>query len=180
MEILSWFWPFAATSSNMSGLKFEVNGFEDLSLSWPPPDPDRIPRMPRSFQPGDAFTYNGGLNPDQNEIEAFQSRQKEDMKRFQSGQSQAYRRQPFHNRYSSEEKVDEDKDIPEFNSAGSSGGEEGWRNSEGDRLRDFGVDEDVEFYDEDNVPLAELLRRRKEAKIKNSKVMGLPPGVRAP
>lgn len=42
-------------------------------------------------------------------------------------------------------------------------GEEGWRNSEGERLRDFGVDEDVEFYDEDEVPLAELIRRRKAA-----------------
>lgn len=42
----------------------------------------------------------------------------------------------------------------------SSEGEEGWRNSEGDRLQDFGVDEDADFYDEDNIPLAELLRRR--------------------
>ena len=39
-------------------------------------------------------------------------------------------------------------------------GEEAWRNSEGDRLNDFGVDEDVEFYDEDDVPLAKLLSRR--------------------
>lgn len=39
-------------------------------------------------------------------------------------------------------------------------GEPGWTNSEGDRLRDFGVDEDVEDDDED-VPLGELLRRRK-------------------
>ncbi|KAH9873647.1 hypothetical protein IAQ61_004271 [Plenodomus lingam] len=44
-------------------------------------------------------------------------------------------------------------------------GEESWRNSEGERLQDFGVDEDVEFYDEqdDDVPLQELLTRRRQA-----------------
>lgn len=39
-------------------------------------------------------------------------------------------------------------------------GEEAWRNKEGERLADFGVDESVDFYDEDDVPLAELIRRR--------------------
>ena len=39
-------------------------------------------------------------------------------------------------------------------------GEEEWRDSEGDRLDDFGVDEQVEFYDEDDVPLAVLLQQR--------------------
>jgi len=44
-------------------------------------------------------------------------------------------------------------------------GEESWRNSEGERLKDFGVDEDVEFYDEqeDDIPLSELLARRQAA-----------------
>lgn len=36
-----------------------------------------------------------------------------------------------------------------------------WRNKEGERLADFGLDEDAEFYDEDNLPLAEIMRRRK-------------------
>ena len=39
-------------------------------------------------------------------------------------------------------------------------GEEAWRNSEGERLNDFGVDEDAEFYDEDEVPLAQLVKRK--------------------
>lgn len=49
----------------------------------------------------------------------------------------------------------------------SASGEEGWRTAEGERLADFGVDEDVEFYDyegdyqaedadEDDIPLALL------------------------
>lgn len=40
-------------------------------------------------------------------------------------------------------------------------GEEGWRNKEGERLSDFGVDEVADFYDEDDLPLAEIIRRRK-------------------
>jgi len=49
---------------------------------------------------------------------------------------------------------------------GSQSGEEGWRNSEGERLKDFGVDEEFEFYDEqedDDVPLSELLARKRAA-----------------
>lgn len=40
-------------------------------------------------------------------------------------------------------------------------GEEGWRNKEGERLADFGVDEVADFYDEDEVPLAELMQKKK-------------------
>ncbi|KAJ5698700.1 hypothetical protein N7462_000705 [Penicillium macrosclerotiorum] len=39
-------------------------------------------------------------------------------------------------------------------------GEESWRNAEGERLRDFGVDEDVEFYDEDDIPLGILMEQK--------------------
>lgn len=40
-------------------------------------------------------------------------------------------------------------------------GEEAWQNSEGDRLKDFGVDEEADFYDEEDLPLTEVLHRRK-------------------
>ncbi|KAJ0122457.1 palmitoyltransferase pfa4 [Diaporthe amygdali] len=64
-----------------------------------------------------------------------------------------------------EEGTAQDKAVPVIPGQGyyerGMDGEPGWTNSEGDRLRDFGVDEDVEDDDED-VPLAELLRRRKE------------------
>lgn len=36
-----------------------------------------------------------------------------------------------------------------------------WTNREGDRLKDFGVDEETETYEADDVPLAELLRQRR-------------------
>ena len=81
-----------------------------------------------------------------------------------------HRRKPFHERYEHAQKLQSFDDYDEndesepdgFESDGaSSAGEEAWRSSGGDRLRDFGVDEDAEFYDEDNIPLAELIRRRK-------------------
>lgn len=137
---------------------------QDSSVSWPPPDPDRIPRVPRSFDPGDAFIHQSDSYSDKIEVGAFRKRQQEDMMRFQSIPSKAYRRVPFHDRYSSE-KDNEDLEGSDGTANGSSGGEEGWRNSEGDRLRDFGVDEDAEFYDEDDIPLSELLQRRKEVKV---------------
>ena len=60
---------------------------------------------------------------------------------------------------SGESSVGEDGGV-----VGEGDGEEGWRNSEGERLGDFGVDEEVEFYDEeDDVPLSQLLARKRAA-----------------
>lgn len=39
-------------------------------------------------------------------------------------------------------------------------GEEVWQDNAGDRLDDFGVDEKIEFYDEDDMPLARLVERQ--------------------
>jgi palmitoyltransferase len=46
----------------------------------------------------------------------------------------------------------------------------GWVNSDGDRLRDYGVDEEESAAEEadDDVPLAELIRRRKVLKKDDS------------
>lgn len=46
IKILSWFWPFAATPSNISGIEFEVNEFEGKynyapSLRGPDANPSR-------------------------------------------------------------------------------------------------------------------------------------------
>ena len=98
------------------------------------------------------------------EHSAFKARQQQDLQRWDQGVN---RRRPFHERYKNthdgdEEDENEDSDPVEFESdGGSNSGEEGWRSPSGDRLRDYGVDEDAEFYDEDNLPLAEWIRRRK-------------------
>jgi palmitoyltransferase len=57
--------------------------------------------------------------------------------------------------------VDDEQDEYESEVEEGIDGEEGWTNAEGDRLRDFGVDEDAELLAEEDVPLGELLRRRK-------------------
>lgn len=128
---------------------FEENGFEDESKSWPPPDPDR---MVKTYGPPinqDSFVQD--RQTERERINAFRSRQQQDF----------LRQRPFHHRLQKrfdKKAIECDDDLSE---AGSASGEEGWRNSEGERLRDFGVDEDVEFYDEDDVPLSELLRRKR-------------------
>ncbi len=162
-NILAWFWPFSATPRT-SGLEFETNGFEEPGTSWPPPDPDRMPRLDKPLN-GSAFVHaDVGLSPDE-EIVAFRQRQQADFEQ-RADYYGIQRRKPFHQRYdeASHTPVENDYLDPD---EGTNSGEEGWQDSEGNRLKDYGVDEDVEFYDEDNIPIAELLRRRKEGRAKN-------------
>ncbi|PGH14733.1 hypothetical protein AJ79_02899 [Helicocarpus griseus UAMH5409] len=160
-NIISWFWPLASTPPQGSGLEFEVNGFEESTLSWPPPDPYRM------YKPVQRDNYESGFTSGQRylsqseEIEAFKIRQQEDFRRRQAG-SEAQRRRPFHQRYIQNVEIPNSLDLNESEDGGDSdSGEEGWRDSEGDRLRDFGVDEAIEFYDEDDIPLATLIELKK-------------------
>lgn len=160
-NILTWIWPFASTPQT-SGLVFEVNGFDDVSRSWPPPDPDRIPRRRRSFNPSQAFVYQQPTSSAHEEVQAFKQRQKDDLDRRQRT-SEVIRRKTFHDRHTNRlhpEQSLTDRDEGNI-SAHSDSGEEGWRSPEGDRLADYGVDEEAEFYDQDDIPLSELLRRRR-------------------
>jgi palmitoyltransferase len=117
-----------------------------------------MPRRVRNFDPNNAFLHDEGRAHGITEIEAFRLRQLEDLKRFQNNESTVRRRQ-FHKRY---ETKDEVQQSPDTDLAADEDGEEAWRNAEGDRLADFGVDEEAEFYDDENIPLAELMRRRKQ------------------
>ncbi|MCJ1389333.1 Palmitoyltransferase [Xylographa bjoerkii] len=154
-----WLWPLTAISPVASGLSFEVNEFEDPWVTWPPPDPDRVARKPVFASTDNAFTHQDSGVSNKDHLDAFRQRQQEDLKRYQVVEPPAYRRKPFHQRYKEPESDKTNKEDQCLNSLAMEG-EEAWRNSEGDRLNDFGVDEDVEFYDEDDVPLAELLSRR--------------------
>ena len=137
----------------------------DPSVSWPPPDPDRISMPERHADPDDGLKYRT-QDFDRGEIDAFRKRQREDLKRWEGTDNNVYRRQPFYQRYTSSISVDhanDNNEDDESEKASIASGEESWRNSEGERLEDFGVDADVEFYDEDDddVPIAELIARRK-------------------
>ncbi len=163
---LKWIWPFSATPRN-SGLAFETNGFQDPSTSWPPPDPDRMPRTQHHLDPNEAFTYPNRPLSNYDEVQAFKMRQQEDLLR-QQNQSEIRHRKPFHKRQASSpdpgleySNLEYDNDVDDSTSGS---GEEGWQDSGGNRLKDYGVDEMIEFYDEDDIPISELLRRRKARK----------------
>lgn len=153
-NVLAWFWPFSSTPRT-DGLHFDTNGFENLETSWPPPDPDRMPRLQRQPSSRTAFVYsNEHTTPDQ-DLNTFKMRQAQDYQ-----DRHVLRRKPFHQRFNSETyEALPDIDLDESEESG----EEGWQDTGGSRLKDYGVDEAVEFYDEDDIPLAELIRRRNNA-----------------
>ena len=128
--------------------------------SWPPPDPDRIARHVE--KPGNpcAFTYQGESSSTEKYMEAFHQRQNRDFKRFISEPNSSSHRRPFRERYRGRE-PDGSSELSPLTASDQEGGEEEWQNSEGERLKDYGVDEETEFYQEDDLPLAELLRRRR-------------------
>ncbi|QQK47601.1 Palmitoyltransferase pfa4 [Penicillium digitatum] len=163
-NFLSWFWPLAATPDRRTGWEFETNDFEDPGVSWPPPDPDRIPIPASARPPGNISMPTYATIQD--EIDAFNRRKEEDMKRFQKIPG-LQRRKPFHDRYKKGENARGDSDESEPDYGDDLEGEEAWRNAEGERLRDFGVDEEVEFYDEEDIPLAVLIERRKQQQSAN-------------
>lgn len=116
---------------------------------------------PNSYRVADAFTtpaYSSAYE----EVEAFNRRKEEDMKRLDTGHG-VRRRKRFHDRF--EQASDEESGSPgesdSADDAGSDAGEEAWKNSEGERLRDFGVDEEIEFYDEEDIPLGILMQQNR-------------------
>ncbi len=146
-NVLVWLMPFGGGPSMKQAVNWEVNGFEDESKAWPPPDPDKMPRTQRVVAEDEAMREYGSQRE---EVEAFKRRQQKDHERW--------------NR--SKKTVEADsgsEEIEEHESEYEEGidGEEGWTNSDGDRLRDYGVDEEAEVLADDEIPLGELLRRRK-------------------
>ena len=110
-------------------------------------------RVSKDLDSEAAFTYPNQLETGRERLEAFKFRQQADIN---LANSSAARLRRFHERYTEDEHQDGTYDLTPEES-----GEEAWKTSEGDRLKDFGVDEDVEFYDEDDIPLAQLLAGKK-------------------
>lgn len=94
-------------------------------------------------------------------METFRQRQVADLKRFQKDATPTVRRLPFYDRYEGSSQQAERPSQQLDSTDGTNCGEEGWRDPEGDRLDDFGVDELVEFYDEDDLPLATILQQQR-------------------
>jgi palmitoyltransferase len=126
--------------------------------------------MPRKLRAVDAegpFSVYHYDSP-REEIEAFYRRQQEDMQ-WRGLSAGLQRRTNFYNRLQGDQYEDPNSSFSEneLSSQDESNceGEESWRNADGERLEDFGVDEDIEFYDEDNIPLAELMERRRKKQL---------------
>ncbi|GAQ40566.1 palmitoyltransferase pfa4 [Aspergillus niger] len=148
-NVLSWFWPLARTPDRRTGLEFEVNDFEDPNVTWPPPDPDRIPVTAR--------TVMDDVEP---QTPAIYGRTDDSPSGAPRASQEIRRRKRFHDR--AQEEINQSGSSRESSPGYSTepeDGEEGWKNSEGERLRDFGVEEDVEFYEED-IPLAILMQQK--------------------
>jgi palmitoyltransferase len=178
---ISWFNPFSATPSLASGLVFETNGFEDEGTVWPPPDPDRAYRRKEKAANADAFRFTEAPDMSAEEtVKAFKARQAEDaLRRRRVYGEQVQQRvlddEQEHNdgaddegyTYGDDASDDAEEEEEPANKYDNKGreGEAAWRNAEGERLKDFGVDEDVEFYDEqeDDIPLSQLMARRRAA-----------------
>ncbi|EFX04409.1 dhhc zinc finger membrane protein [Grosmannia clavigera kw1407] len=158
VNIFLWFFPFAsgpkvAIGGSGAGWDWPENGFNSEPGMWPPPDPDKIRRAKRESwaeQTDQTMAATSGhdyrLSPNsswktgtpEEELAAFKQRQAADFRRRQHG--------VVAKAVVEEEGMD---------------GRPGWTNADGDRLRDYGVDEEVDG-DEDDVPLSELLQRRKK------------------
>jgi palmitoyltransferase len=171
---LMWFFPFAgnptiAKDGKGPGRTWDENGFNRVEGLWPPPDPEKLRRAGRpwpaarrdydaelqqAYKSADAID-GADLTPEERKS-AFQKRQEADLKRQRQLIAEL-------------EEVDDydmlDDEVEGYKTAAD--GRPGWVNSDGDTLRDYGVDEEAEVDEaEDNaqdedIPLAELIRRRK-------------------
>lgn len=187
-NVLMWFFPFAGgpvvseTCGKGTGWEWEENGFNDREGMWPPVDPEkarlaangRISGWPGSAaarQAEEAEGGSGAKRTPEEERAAFKARQEMDLRRRQgmSGIIAELEEDEDIDDYDFADGDEEEEEAPgvddhEYYEQGLDG-EPGWTNSDGDRLRDYGVDEDAEedliVLEDDDVPLAELIRRRK-------------------
>lgn len=167
---LWWFFPFAGSPrvdklSQGAGWAWEENGFNRKEGMWPPLDPEKIRRAARSW-PAGKRDYAAELleleleldaSPDEQK-RAFKARQEADLRRRRAASQLGEDRVDLD--YPDDEPDDDDDDNARDGphdpaSVGK------WTNSDGERLWDYGVDEDAESGPDDDVPLAELLRRRR-------------------
>lgn len=179
-NVLRWFLPVLgggpvidnATPGKGVGWEWEENGFNDLPGLWPPPDPEKVRQARRGAWPGAAVQqqqqredgYDAYQTPEEVKA-AFLRRQEEDFLRRQRAHAQqAQQRSGI---IAELEELDEGEEDDDDEDDDGRVLKPLWTNSDGDRLWDYGVDEDVEEEiiparaDDEDVPLAELIRRRK-------------------
>jgi len=194
---LLWFFPLAggpvinpSAPGKGPGWEWEENGFNDLPGLWPPADPEKL-RRAQSGWPGAASRiaaeeredpfYSASRHGKSQTLEeakaAFASRQLADLHRRRRLQRSSLQGDVLAELEEIDDYEPRDRNG-EGKGEGEWEGEPAWTNAEGDRLWDYGVDEDVDRDDDlvqaqrqtlipldgeedDDVPIAELIRRRK-------------------
>lgn len=145
-------------------MRFEDNGFLGQGLSWPPPDPDKMPaqrQLTGASDPG--FMFDDDMTRTEDEyVVAFKRRQNDDLRRRRALKPSL--RGPAAN--CGGLPGEEDEDDEELQA--SSRSKQQWRNEEGETLDDYGVEEEEEEEGEDeDVPLSELIARRRMTTYEN-------------
>ncbi|OAA62767.1 dhhc zinc finger membrane protein [Niveomyces insectorum RCEF 264] len=182
-NVLWWFCPLAsgprvAPGGTGTGWDWPENGFNNRTGMWPPPDPEKLRHAAARSEwarherreTTRAMVYASGRDGEQppgatveDEKAAFQARQAADFRRRRQQQMADEAEAAAATAAIADDDVDNSSDAFEE----GMDGERGWMNADGDRLRDYGVDEDAE--DDDNVPLAQLLQRRTTTGAKAAK-----------
>ncbi|KHJ35993.1 putative dhhc zinc finger membrane protein [Erysiphe necator] len=131
-NIFMWFMPFGGAPTIDSAGNWEINGFEDEDKYWPPPDPEKFQQHLRHKKDVDILQRNA----DKLDVSmyAYKMRQNYDLRR----------RGHLRDLHSEESFDDCSFSLSDYSYEEEIGmdGERGWTNSDGDRLRDFGVDEE--------------------------------------
>lgn len=151
-NMLLWLFPFdcggpkVAPGGTGLGWDWPENGFNERYGMWPPTDPER--QRPAAWASENSGSPEDSLAWQTNSPE-------EDKAAFQARQAADFRRRRLY----VQEDHEEEGGIDEFEQGMD--GKPGWTNADGDRLRDYGVDEEADEDGDEDVPLGELLRRKK-------------------
>lgn len=145
-----------------AGLEWEVNGFEDPDVAWPPVDPEKVQVQVHmdAMQRSGAFTIRNDLG----DVSSFRRRQRADLMRWEKGPEVAAKVTELSREENSDSRG---RQKSERELVGGIMEHEGWVNGDGERLADYGVDEELEDEDED-LPLALLMQKRREQAMSQS------------
>lgn len=166
-NFILWLLPFypgpkVGRNGKGNGWEWEENGFNRKKGMWPPLDPEKV-RTTNQKWPAARRDFAAELR----DVEATMEYHKR-MLREREERDVNHADQIILAEFGKVNKYTHGK-LSKFENP------TGWRNTEGETLQDYGVDEDAEGYvseaslEEDDFPISELIRRRHTLQTKNMK-----------